>query len=325
MQAYAVSGGRKTLALEKALVLEVLFWDLMGLKRDRGGALQCSTVVFFMTVPLGATHQSSSSFLVFFWSDRLHRLQHLPEKVLQIGGQFVRRPEHKLDHKSFKQTAGNVSIGSVIVFSCLIDFFDLPGFGSEQHRLQIVMDKVGVNISPTVIDGVCGEIGEFQKGLDDKKAGLNAPSLAIYFAKVGLPEALGVRQGREQHFHFAIGQRHPHQPVGDCRLGGHSDVQFIEHGTGLLRKVFCDNTLFFTTLHKSLHRFTEACWQANDTMRAVVLMQKRHAVRSVAPIIYHAHILWNPGNSTLRDHNFGHVPGMKLRSSNCSLPQSRCH
>lgn len=321
IQADGVPGGRNTLAPEKALVLDAAIGVLRGLQKHSGGSLQCVAIVFLITVPLGATHQSSSSFLVFSRPDRLHRLKHLPEKVLQVGGQFVRRAEHKLDQKSFEQAAGDVAIGPVIVLPRLAYFFDFTGFRPEQNRLQVVIDKVGVNVGPAVIDGIGREIGEFQERFDHKKTGLDAPALAVNLPKVGAPETFGIRQGAEQHFHYAAGQLHPHQSVGDRRLGGYMDAQFIEHGAGFLGEFFRYNTLFSATLHEIFNRFAEAHGQTNDAMRAVVLMQIGYAMRAVSPVIHHAHIRRNLGNGALRNHDFGHVPGVKLHGGNDFVEQ----
>jgi hypothetical protein len=320
-QTDGASGGRNTLSPGKALVFEAVNGGLPGLKKCFGGFLQCVAVVFFMGVPLGATHQSSSSFLVFSWPDGLHRLQHLPEKILQVAGQFVRRTEHELNQKSFEQTGANVAIGLVIVLPRLVYFFDFPGFRSEQNCLQIVMDKVGVNVGPTIIDGVSREISQFQERLDGKKTGFDSPALAINLPKVGTLESFGIGQGSEQHLHFALGQFHPHQPIGDCSLGIDVDTQFLEHSAGFLGESFPNNTRFAITFHEMLNRFAETHRQANDAMRAVVLMQKGDAVRGIGPVIHHANICRKLGDGALCNHDFGHIPRMKLHGGNNFIEQ----
>jgi hypothetical protein len=73
-----------------------------------------------MGMPLGATYQTSSSFLVFFGSDRLHGLEHLAEKVLHPVLEFLRRAQHEFDKEAFEQACRDVAIGLVIVLALLV-------------------------------------------------------------------------------------------------------------------------------------------------------------------------------------------------------------
>ena len=132
-------------------------------------------------MPLGATHQTSSPLLVFFRPYGLHGLNDLAVEILEPVLEFFFRAEHKFDKEAFEQSGSNVAVGLVIVLAPLIYFFDLTLLCRKKDGLDIVMDKVRIDILPAIIDGVGGEVGQFQKGFDDKEASLDAPAFAVYF------------------------------------------------------------------------------------------------------------------------------------------------
>ena len=148
----------------------------MGLK----GGLKSGSVIFFMDVPFVAAHQTSSSLLVFFGPDGLHGLDDLPVEVLEPMCEFGHGPQGELDQKALEQTGGDVPVGFVVVLAALVDFFDFARFCLEQNGLDVVLDEVGIEVAPAIVDGVGGEIGQLEKRFEHKKAGFDAPSFVVY-------------------------------------------------------------------------------------------------------------------------------------------------
>lgn len=273
---------------------------------------QCVAVVFFMGMPLGATHQTSSSFFVFFGPDGFHGLKDLTVEVLEPLLEFLRRTEHNFHEEAFEQASGDVSIGLVIMLALFVYFFDFGCFCSKKNGLEVIVDKVRINILPAVIDGISGKIGKFQERFDDEKAGFDAPTLAVYFSKISVFETFGISQGGEQHFDFAGGQYHPNEAVGDGGLNIDGDAQFIEHHTGLVREFFRDDLLFFLAGNEGFYGVAEANRHSDDAMGAVVLMQIWDGVGSMAPVINDTNILRDLGDGALGYHCFGHMAGVEL-------------
>ena len=92
-------------------------------------------VIFFMGVPLCATHQTSSSLLVFFRPDGFHLLEDLAEQVLEPLFEFLHRAKHDFHEEAFEQAGCDVSIGLVIVLALLVYLFDFGRFCSKKHGL----------------------------------------------------------------------------------------------------------------------------------------------------------------------------------------------
>ena len=265
-----------------------------------------------MGMPLGATHQTSSSFFVLFRPDGFHGLEDLTEKILEPLFEFLRRAEHDFYEETFEQASGDVSIGLVIMLALFVYFFDFGCFCSKKNGLEVIVDKVRINILPAVIDGISGKIGKFQKGFDDKKASLNAPAFVIYFSEVSVFETPGIGQGREQYFHFAGGEYDPDKAIGDGGLDIDGNTQFIEYHSGLVREFFGNDLLFFLAGNEGFYGVAEANRHSDDAMGAVVLVQIWDGVGSMAPVINDTNILRDLGDGALGYDCFGHMAGVEL-------------
>ena len=67
------------------------------------------------------------------------------------------------------------------MLALFVDFFDFTLFCREKDSLDIVIDKMRINVLPAIIDGVSREVSQFQKGFDDEEASFDAPAFAVYF------------------------------------------------------------------------------------------------------------------------------------------------
>ena len=140
-------------------------------------------------MPFSATHYTSSPFLVFFGPYGLHGLNDFAVEILEPVFEFFFRAKHELDEEAFEQPGGDIPVGLVIVLALFVYFFDFTLFCCKKYGLDIVMDKVGIDIPdngsgqalPAIIDGIGREVGQFQKGFDDVEASFDAPALAVYF------------------------------------------------------------------------------------------------------------------------------------------------
>ena len=105
----------------------------------------------------------------------------LAVEILDPVLEFFFRAKHEFDEEAFEQTSGDVPVGLVIVLALFVDFFDFTLFCREKGRLDVVVDKMRINVLPAIIDGVSREVSQFQKGFDDEEASFDAPAFAVYF------------------------------------------------------------------------------------------------------------------------------------------------
>lgn len=129
--------------------------------KQRG--LKSAAIVFFMDMPFGTAQDSPSSFLVFAGSFRFEGLQDLAVIVREVSLEFFHRSEANFDHKTLEQPGADITVGLVVVLSVGVDV--AHGFcqGQVQGRLEVVQDKMAVNILPAVIDGAGREIGKLEE------------------------------------------------------------------------------------------------------------------------------------------------------------------
>jgi len=145
-------------------------------------------------MPLSATHYTSSAFFIFFGPDGLHGLNNFAVEILDRMLEFFCRAKHELDKEPFEQPSGDVAVGLVIVLALFVYFFDFTLFCCKKDGLDIVLDKVRIDILPTIIDSIGRKVGQLQKGFDDVEASLDAPALAVYFREITVFEAFGIKQ-----------------------------------------------------------------------------------------------------------------------------------
>ena len=104
--------------------------------------LKCVAVIWFIDMPLGATHYTSSALLVFFGPDGLHGLKYLAVEILEPVFDFFFRAKHEFDQEPFEQPGSNIPVGLVIVLPLFVYFFDFTLLCREKGSLNIVIDEV---------------------------------------------------------------------------------------------------------------------------------------------------------------------------------------
>lgn len=200
-----------------------------------------------MVMAFGAAQDSSSSFFVFAGSIGFEGLQDLAVIVFEPICQFFNGSEAKFNHKTFEQSGTDIPVGLVFMLSVGVDPSNVFLQRLVQCGLKVVQDEMVIDVLPAIIDGVCREVGQLKKGLDNKETGLNAPTLAIDFTEVSPVIFLFIKQGRQEHLDLAIGQGDADQAVSDAWVRLQMNAQFRQPLFGLDLEWFFDNLLVFTT------------------------------------------------------------------------------
>ena len=73
-------------------------------------------------------------------------MNNLAVEILDPEFEFLRWAKHEFDEEAFEQPGSDVPVRFVIVLAPFVYFFDLTLFCRKKYGLDIVMDKVGINI-----------------------------------------------------------------------------------------------------------------------------------------------------------------------------------